>query len=127
MKKPARSLLLAFMLLLYYSLGNIPTAVAAPLRERGVSVQRESFISRQSGALQGVSRTAALSSTLVISNHDPIITGYYNGHTYKVYGLGLSWSDAKLYCENIGGYLTCVTSSDETSFISNLANPIMLK
>jgi len=42
----------------------------------------------------------------------------YNGHKYQVYSVVPNWETAKEYCEQLGGYLTTITSSEENSVIS---------
>ena len=44
----------------------------------------------------------------------------YEGHYYKVYDLGMKWTEAKTYCENLGGHLVTITSAEEQSVIENL-------
>ncbi|MBR5825640.1 MAG: hypothetical protein IKY78_00995 [Clostridia bacterium] len=46
----------------------------------------------------------------------------FNGHYYKVYEGCLSWEQAKTYCEEMGGHLVTITSSEENNFVSNLMN-----
>nr|AGF93336.1 protein containing C-type lectin domain protein [uncultured organism] len=46
----------------------------------------------------------------------------YNGNEYKLITNDMSWSDAKDYCENQGGHLVTITSSEENSFVQNLIN-----
>ena len=46
----------------------------------------------------------------------------FNGHYYKVYDMSKSWSDAKSYCEKIGGHLVTITSGDEQSFMIEITN-----
>lgn len=43
----------------------------------------------------------------------------FNGHSYKVIDDRLSWSDAKKYCEDLGGHLATITSKEENDFIFN--------
>ena len=38
---------------------------------------------------------------------------YYNGHLYKVFEYSMSSSEAKQYCENIGGHMATISSSEE--------------
>lgn len=40
-----------------------------------------------------------------------------NGHRYQRIDELLVWQDAKLYCEDLGGYLTSITSEDENDFV----------
>ena len=44
----------------------------------------------------------------------------YNGHRYKVIDTGLTWTDAKAYCESLGGYLVTITSGVEQAFIEKM-------
>ena len=48
----------------------------------------------------------------------------YNGHTYILYTApsAIMWANAKIWCENNGGYLTVVTSSGENAALKSLAN-----
>lgn len=38
---------------------------------------------------------------------------YYNGHMYKVFEYSMSSTEAKQYCENIGGHLATISSKEE--------------
>ena len=44
----------------------------------------------------------------------------YNGHSYKLFNNGMTWNEAKAYCEERGGHLVTVTDSSEQEFIQNL-------
>lgn len=44
---------------------------------------------------------------------------YFNGHWYKIFDISKSWTDAKSYCESLGGHLVTITSQNEQSFIEN--------
>lgn len=46
----------------------------------------------------------------------------YNGHYYLAFDESLSWTEAKDYCENLGGHLATVTSQGEQNFIVGLFN-----
>ena len=50
----------------------------------------------------------------------PVTTRIFNGHTYSLYDMGLTWNAAKLYCESLGGYLATITSQEEQDFIETL-------
>lgn len=41
----------------------------------------------------------------------------FNGHFYKVFDLKMSWNEAKEYCENIGGHLATISSSEENNYL----------
>lgn len=47
-------------------------------------------------------------------------TGTYNGNTYKVFNSGMTWSDAKAWCEKNGGHLATVTTSAEWNALKNI-------
>ncbi len=38
---------------------------------------------------------------------------YYNGNIYKVFNYAMTSTEAKEYCENIGGYMASITSAEE--------------
>ena len=44
----------------------------------------------------------------------------YNGHSYKLYTIGKTWSEAKTYCENLGGHLVAINTSGEQSIIESM-------
>ena len=44
----------------------------------------------------------------------------YKGHRYKLFNEGMTWQQAKKYCESIGGHLVTITSEGEQSFVYDL-------
>ena len=46
----------------------------------------------------------------------------YNGHRYEVYTNAVDWQTAKRFCEQKGGHLVTITSSDENNTIKNNVN-----
>lgn len=52
----------------------------------------------------------------------PADASVYNGHSYLRVEEGMTWKQAKAYCQARGGYLACVTSVGEQSFIDRLLN-----
>ena len=44
----------------------------------------------------------------------------FNNHKYAVYDLSMTWTEAKEYCENLGGHLVTITSAEEQAFIESL-------
>ena len=50
----------------------------------------------------------------------PTDAATYNGHSYRVYNTGMTWQEARVFCENLGGHLVTVTSLGEQSFIEGL-------
>ena len=46
---------------------------------------------------------------------------YYNGHTYEVYDINMTWAEAKEYCENkSGGHLLTIEDAEEQAFINQI-------
>lgn len=50
----------------------------------------------------------------------PVKTKIANGSIYSVYEDSLSWTDAKKFCEDIGGHLVTITSEEEQNFVVDL-------
>ena len=44
----------------------------------------------------------------------------WGGHRYKRIDKGMTWKEAKAYCENLGGYLVTITSKEEQDTVINL-------
>ena len=44
----------------------------------------------------------------------------FNGHYYKVFDFGMTWDDAKIFCENLGGHLVTITSQQEQNFVNRM-------
>lgn len=44
----------------------------------------------------------------------------FNGHYYKVFDESKTWTEAKAYCESLGGHLVTVTSEAENDFIYSI-------
>lgn len=55
-----------------------------------------------------------------IDNHSPVYTEEYEGHTYMLFDKNTTWSEAKVFCEQLGGHLATACSSAENDFIKNL-------
>lgn len=47
-------------------------------------------------------------------------TTSFGGHSYALYESGISWSEAKQFCEDQGGHLVTITSRKEQSAIADL-------
>ncbi|MBR6785990.1 MAG: leucine-rich repeat protein, partial [Clostridia bacterium] len=50
----------------------------------------------------------------------PYRTVTYNGHIYSLYNESLSWTDAKAFCEDMGGHLVTVSDKAEQDAINQL-------
>ncbi|CVI65448.1 Lectin C-type domain protein [Clostridiales bacterium CHKCI001] len=66
--------------------------------------------------------------TTVSQLTEPVIQSYpvanstilENGHTYELYDVSLSWTEAKEYCEKKGGHLVTITSQEEQNVVTSL-------
>ncbi len=47
---------------------------------------------------------------------------FYGGHTFKYYSDSLTWSEAKLACEALGGHLATSTSAEKNAFLVSIAS-----
>lgn len=47
-------------------------------------------------------------------------TTSYNGHTYALFESGISWTEARIFCEEQGGHLATITSRGEQKAITQL-------
>ena len=45
---------------------------------------------------------------------------FYEGNRYQRFDIGMTWTDAKAYCEELGGHLVTITSQEEQDFINTL-------
>ena len=59
-------------------------------------------------------------STGPIDDELPVRTEYYNNHKYELYDKSVTWTEAKMYCEERGGYLVTITSAEEQAAIEKL-------
>ena len=44
----------------------------------------------------------------------------FNGHSYRIIEEDLTWQEAKIYCEGLGGHLADILSQEEEDFIDSL-------
>ena len=47
----------------------------------------------------------------------PSGTVFFDGHAYKIYADSMTWDEAELYCEGLGGHLLTINSADEQEFV----------
>lgn len=55
----------------------------------------------------------------VSDGYVPTATTEWNGHTYSLYDYSLSWKEAKVACEEIGGHLVTINTEEENDMISS--------
>ena len=48
--------------------------------------------------------------------------GFYNEHHYYVHNTPTSWTEGEQICRENGGYLVCINSEEENTFVSNLTD-----
>jgi S1-C subfamily serine protease len=63
-------------------------------------------------------QSAAPATAAAASNSSPVVSDY-NGHRYSFVMGRISWTAAKERCEQMGGYLACITTPDEQAFLVN--------
>lgn len=51
---------------------------------------------------------------------------FCQGNTYQIFDLNMTWTEAKEYCEEIGGHLVTITSEEEQANINSLLVSIFL-
>lgn len=56
----------------------------------------------------------------IVNNLIPDDALTYNGHSYKFFNDGMTWEEAKTYCESMGGHLLTITDSGEQAFVEHL-------
>jgi hypothetical protein len=78
---------------------------------------------KQSGVNVNVSKTTSTSSTTAAGNKTKRGTLYTgNEHSYEINNQTMTWTEAKQYCEGLGGYLATITNQAEQTFIENLVS-----
>lgn len=55
-----------------------------------------------------------------VSALTPVATKSIDGHRYELYDISASWNQAYRFCENLGGHLATVTSTEENELIKNM-------
>lgn len=71
-------------------------------------------------AIQDYHECKSITFTTNVSSYSPIKTVVSKGHIYELYDKPTSWETAKLVCENKGGHLATITSSEEQMIIESL-------
>jgi hypothetical protein len=72
--------------------------------------------------MRAVITTAAfvmLVSSGISFAQSPLLTWNGNGHAYQRFDTGMTWSEARTFCEGRGGYLATLTSQEENDFVYN--------
>ena len=55
----------------------------------------------------------------LVSSGVPSDAFKYNGHFYKIFNNGMTWDDAKTYCEKLGGHLAVINDIAENNALFN--------
>ena len=55
-----------------------------------------------------------------VEEQTKVTSGLYNGNEYEVYEGTLTWSEAKAYCEMLGGHLAYIADNGENDFVNDL-------
>ena len=61
-----------------------------------------------------------LMSLIIPSAYADENTISFNGHRYHIFAISMTWSEAKKYCENLGGYLVTTNSEEEYNTILSM-------
>ncbi len=78
----------------------------------------ENSIQTYSAAMDsGVEAVAADKEAYALINGESKKVYLYGGHMYAVYAGPATWTEAKVYCESLGGHLVVITSQEEQDFI----------
>ena len=67
-----------------------------------------------------VSNTGFICEWDSANNQIPADATTFNGHSYKVFDEGMTWTEAKAYCESLGGHLVTITSQEEQIFVESI-------
>ena len=57
-----------------------------------------------------------------IESQTELTSGVYNGNRYTVFESNMTWTEARTYCEMLGGHLAYVNSAEEDAFIYSLTS-----
>ena len=63
---------------------------------------------------------SCVSATATAIAYKPLALGTYGGHTYAVYDVGMTWPEAKAFCESLNGHLATISSQEEQEVIASL-------
>ncbi len=67
-----------------------------------------------------VNKNIYYSNLSTCHKEDSLKTYEYNGHGYALIDIGMSWSEAVEYCEQLGGKLVVINDKEEQQFLTNL-------
>ena len=69
----------------------------------------------------------AVMSVTETPNINEIVKYEYKNNSYAVIDIGIPWTKAKAYCEELGGHLVTISDSDEQDFITQKLLPLGTK
>ena len=94
------------------------------LRVLGCSKTNEEYFNAQMASYNtrdcGIKITEVSCTKTELNDESLINEGNYKGHHYEVFDQGMTWSDAKRVCEELGGHLVTITSEEEQNFVTSL-------
>lgn len=96
--------------------GNLKDVYFGGTKEEWESIKNEGG----NGGLTGAKIHYNCEGIEINTEDDLKQTMTFNGHTYERYDIPMTWTEAKKYCEDLGGYLVTITSSEEQTAIEGL-------
>ena len=57
---------------------------------------------------------------LEIDEMEPVASATYLNNSYKMFDTTMTWTDAKAYCELLGGHLACISSTEEDNVVYDM-------
>ena len=103
---------------------NYPGVTSAPIEENIPIPMLYSVNSSSADTLRGLPDYASTDTLSELSDDEEQYEIYeYNGNKYSLFDIGLSWTQAKEYCEELGGHLISINSQDEQMFVNETLLP----
>ena len=97
------------------SIGILPEDVAV-----GTSQAASDLTLNEVNTLDQTATLMASAGSTQSKSSAKVKEGIYNGHRYALLDKGLTWDDAKAYCEYMAGHLATITSQGEQDYVSSL-------
>ena len=81
-------------------------------------------VGSRTGVLNSDTKATLTFHTIPKSIKETPVTKKYKGSTYKFFKTPVTWYEAKLLCERMGGHLVTVTSTGEMNFVKGLIGSV---